>query len=859
MNTRHFYHPFRSGIRYNTDMSRVISIKSVVASLAAALLAHAAAAREPITILVPEDPRAVLESAVDDLEDTLQRMTDRPVRRETELQDGSDAAIRLVRLDEHEADHTPLAGRNVEAFHIHGEAGVGVVISGRTDAALAYGVYDYLRALGVRWLLPGDAWTIVPERDAFVIDLDVMREPTILTRRFFCNGGFGGRLGIDPDMTVQTAWQDWMRRQNFGGPQRIGGHAGEGFNLAHKETLEAHPEMLAEIDGERQPFALTTKHCLSNESLVALFVEDRLKKMQTRVERDPDSPASFAVSVDPADGGGHCTCESCLAMGSVSDRVFGLANRVARAVAEAFPGRYVSLLAYNRHAEVPTFQLEPNVYVMLIPYAFQQTGMDNETFIAEWSKKVKDRAIYDYWSNTDWSYDQPTTSLLQKVGPRIRDWQAAGIQNVTLESTASAGSIGAPMWVASRMMWGDPRGPDELLAEFCVTAFGDAAEPMQRMLLRWHSKGYMASPQELALSFRDLEEAYALTDAPDVLARLDDMTRYVQYLRLWYEYRNVHRKTDGQLKAAFDLCDYLWRIHHTKMVHSYRLVHLMGWVQERPNHEKIFGAYPLRDRHHENWSRFKPVPPHEVRGYVAQGVADYRPVTYQHREFSDDLVPIVDVAPTPADVEEATALVSMTGMRGRHEFVFHAPPGMSRLQMAITAPRAAPEYPGTLMQLFDEHGELIHERRLPNDVKLHRFAIELPSPGRYRLSCYAQTIVRLHVPVALSIAQTSPLVSSSPSNRLFFYVPEGQQNVAMFVPSSLDVILEDSDRQRIDLGGHQKDFIVAEVPEGRDGEVWSIRNVAGHRPLRMLNLPQALSRTPHGVLAPSETLGPRND
>ena len=52
-------------------------------------------------------------------------------------------------------------------------------------------------------------------------------------------------------------------------------------------------------------------------------------------------------------------------MGSVSDRAFGLANEVARAVAREHPGKMVGMLAYNDHCEPPSFPLEPNVYVQL--------------------------------------------------------------------------------------------------------------------------------------------------------------------------------------------------------------------------------------------------------------------------------------------------------------------------------------------------------------------------------------------------------------------------------------------------------------------------------------------------------------
>jgi hypothetical protein len=59
-----------------------------------------------------------------------------------------------------------------------------------------------------------------------------------------------------------------------------------------------------------------------------------------------------------SDGGGQCECENCKKLGSISDRVFGLANEVARAVAKSYPGKMVGLYAYNEHSEPPSFKLE---------------------------------------------------------------------------------------------------------------------------------------------------------------------------------------------------------------------------------------------------------------------------------------------------------------------------------------------------------------------------------------------------------------------------------------------------------------------------------------------------------------------
>src|SRR5262249_28649004 len=141
------------------------------------------------------------------------------------------------------------------------------------------------------------------------------------------------------------------------------------------------------------------------------------------------------LSVDPADGGGDCECEYCKKLGSVSDRTFLLANEVAREFSKISSMAFVNLYAYNTHAAPPTFELEPNVIVQIIPYAFQDVGTP-EQMIGLWKKKDKNLMIYDYYAIPDWHYEVPTP---RKTSPdtlvkRIAYWKKQGIKGFLLES-----------------------------------------------------------------------------------------------------------------------------------------------------------------------------------------------------------------------------------------------------------------------------------------------------------------------------------------------------------------------------------------------------------------------------------------
>jgi hypothetical protein len=83
--------------------------------------------------------------------------------------------------------------------------------------------------------------------------------------------------------------------------------------------------------------------------------------------------------------------------------------------------------------------------------------------------------------------------------------------------------------VAGRLAW-DPRSDERaLIEEFLTLMFGPARVPMKRMLERW-SEGFCLTSHELALSYRDIEEAGRLAKGhPEVEGRVADYGRYVEY------------------------------------------------------------------------------------------------------------------------------------------------------------------------------------------------------------------------------------------------------------------------------------------------------------------------------------------
>ncbi len=837
----------RSQIKYDADMTSITRVHARAASrlfglsvLAPMLLVGAARADGTLRIAAPTPETPVLEAALDDLERVLGIMTARPTERAD-----ADAAIRLRLVADDSAG--PLGERSREAYHLGGEPDGPVTITARTESALSHGVYGYLRELGVEWLMPGANWEVIPARERVDLAIDTVYEPGILTRRFFCNGGFGGRLGLDRDMTAQADWRAWMRRQGYGGPEHIGGHAGEVFNQRHRQILEANPEMLALVDGQRVAFGPHAKHCVTNEALMRLYVEDRINELARRIARDPDDPNNFAISAEPADGPGHCECGPCTEIGDTSERVFHVVNQVAGAVAERFPDRYASVFAYNLHAKIPEADLHPNVFVMVAPYAFQLTGLRPESLLEAWADKTESISVYGYWANTDWSFDLPSFSAFDRVEPQVRHWLDLGVRSVLMESTASGGAMGFNLWAASRMMWGDDRPIDELLDAYCALAFGDASGPMRRMMGRW-AEGFLLADHELGLVYRDLAEAETLTSDPAVLARLDDFKRYAHFLRLTYEYRALSRDDERRRDAAGRLFEHVWRIYESRMVHSYRLVHLTMYGTERQAVDAWLERWPIRDAAAPIWSTVEPYDTVELNALMVEGAALYKPRDFEARRFGDKLVAL------RGESRRVATRLGMTSLfTGPHDFAFRIDRAGEPLTLTIQSLEGRGDYPGGEVRVVAPDGTEVGRTRVPDDRAWHSLAFGPAKPGVYRVEVFDQGArFRFKLDPNTPMSIVSPATSTNLlQDRWYFYVPKGQRTVALYEQSDVPLAFFDGDGEPIDPG-NQRGLIVLPVADGQDGRVWSLTNYASSHGLRMLNVPQVLGWSPAGLVVPAE-------
>jgi hypothetical protein len=798
-------------------------------------------------IYLPATPEKSLKPAIDDLTTYLQKMTGAEFKIEDRP---ADKGILLLRADSPQAPADAakaLDGKGKETFLIRSAGGGKLFIVALTDMGLSHGIYFFLERLGCRWYMPGDNWTIVPKHETIGVKIDLVSAPAYRLRNFFGTGGFGGKLPIDPEMRLQGKWETWKRRNRFGGEIAISGHSGEAFNTKYKTTLQEHPDYLAEIDGKRVPWSLTAKPCVSNPDVVKLYVKDRVDDFRRR-QANPNEPHSFAVTVEPADGIGHCECEKCRKLGAVSDRVFTLANTVARGIAAEFPKGRVSLFAYNQHATVPSIPLEPNVYVTVIPYGFQRTEMNPEELTEAWGRKVRALSMYDYWSIPDWSHDLPNFNYLKTAPERLRLWNKLGVEGFSSESTCSAGAMGAAWYLSGRLVWDLQADETAILDDFYKGSFGPAAEPMKRMLERW-ATNFTFTTHELALSFRDLDEAHQKTaEAPAERARIVDFGRYVQYLRLWFEYQKA--APVDKPEAAQALWRHLWGIHPSAMVHSFRLFQLTLRTESLQNPELLKLYKYAEPATAQWWKKLQILSDADVENLIADGVKRYAPLDFKSRSYSGKLVPLTALAAKPDVWASVMTLGSGTNLE------IDAPKGVEKFRLRISGKEAI------RLTVVDAEGAVVFAQRVEIGEKWREqwgeLEIPLGKPGRYTIRIWSpKKTFRMQVPANLALTMSEWVNSQgTPTPRLYFYVPKGLATVATFLeytaagpPRFFDP--DGKEVQPVKENGGS--VLLVKVPSGQDGKLWSLSHLkAPNQPLRMLNAPQAFSFFPDSLMVPED-------
>ena len=240
---------------------------------------------------------------------------------------------------------------------------------------------------------------------------------------------------------------------------------------------KSHPEYYSYINGERRP-GHASQWCLNNPEVLekAVAAIDSVFKA---------NPGRNMISVSQNDGNfTNCACELCAAVDSIEGSPSGNFVRFLNKLAERFPDKQFSTLAYlfTMHPPKVTKPL-PNVNIMLcdidckreVPLTDNASGQDFMKALEGWSKISDNIFVWDYginFSNTSTPF--PNFPILQKNIQTFRD------HHVKMHFSQIAGYRGGDFsemraWMVSKLMWNPEADSDSLMRAFMKDYYGEAA------------------------------------------------------------------------------------------------------------------------------------------------------------------------------------------------------------------------------------------------------------------------------------------------------------------------------------------------------------------------------------------------
>lgn len=399
---------------------------------------------------------------------------------------------------------------------------------------------------------------------------------TIPAVNFIDNPAFRYRQSQNYALRTDPIYRTWMRLEEPA-DEFAGGYWVHTFNrlLPAARFGKDHPEYYAWFDGARHP-GQAGQWCLTNDDVFEIVCNQVDSVFKA-------NPGLDMISVSQNDGNyTNCKCESCRETDSIEGSPSGTVIRFLNRLAQRFPDKHFSTLAYlyTMHPPKHTKPL-PNVNIMLcdidcyreVPLQDNASGRDFLKALEGWSKISDNIFVWDYGIN----FDGTTTPFpnFHIIQPNIRTFRD---NNVKMHFSQIAGFRGGDMselrtWLVSKLMWNPDADIDSLTSTFLNGYYGAAAPYIDKYLKLmegallgsriplWiydspvtHKEG-MLNPI-LRRTYNDLfdKAEQAVTADSALLARVQRSRLSLQYSELEIERTSTDKDPD-RIKAMLDTFD----------------------------------------------------------------------------------------------------------------------------------------------------------------------------------------------------------------------------------------------------------------------------------------------------------------
>lgn len=360
-----------------------------------------------------------------------------------------------------------------------------VVIAGNTPDGTHYGVTHFLdRYAGVRFYIPGDAWTSLPTNTKLTYDgQETLSNPFVSSCYL---------SGINTDDAPAARWA-----RTVGAWRRKGGtHQHNLFAMFPPKTYaQSHPEIYPIYEGKRyipkngrdQSWQL----CFTQPALVDLAMESIRHLFAQR-------PNDLYATISNNDGGRWCTCDACTAivnkhkalnpeddylLNATTEMYWSFMANVGEKMLKEFPDKLLVGLAYGPTRQPPAFKLPANVtaftnfHIAELPVDhIITTDPANPELLDQWLSVSSHLGNHDWYQGSGYLIPRIYSGYWSQYLKAVQAKQEDALQHC--EAYPNWYLDGPKFYILARLWWNPQLDPAAITRQFCDDMFGQAGSSM---------------------------------------------------------------------------------------------------------------------------------------------------------------------------------------------------------------------------------------------------------------------------------------------------------------------------------------------------------------------------------------------
>ena len=445
----------------------------------------------------------------------------------------------------------------------HGE---NLYLTGTSKRGVLYAIFTFFEEFaGCRWI--SSDISHIPKKKIFVIDdIDLHREPCFWYRETYYKDTF------NPDYALRNKLNGRFSELE----DKHGGKIEYGLGFVHTfhtlvpadKYFDEHPEYFPMIDGKREK-GPHHQLCLSNPDVLEITIE----KVKKAFDTNPNVKiASVSQSDTYHNQGNYCQCPECSAIdeleGSPSGSVLRFVNKVADAIKDDYPDKFIDTLAYRYTRKAPKFtKARDNVIVRLctIECCFSHSllrcdqinedgSSRNGSFLEdlrEWGKICNNIFIWDYIVNfLNYLTPYPNFYALQENMQTYAKNNVKGVFSQGCGEVLNSEFSRFRAYVISKLLEDPYCDIDLVISEFLAGYYKMAAPPIERYYHMLNSKavsdnvhfGLYDNPSKEFLDDKFIDEADRMFDRAEALADDETILFRVQRTRMSLKYAKLFLK-----------------------------------------------------------------------------------------------------------------------------------------------------------------------------------------------------------------------------------------------------------------------------------------------------------------------------